>query len=271
MTLPLIIPHSDGAGDIDAVGSGVADRVGERVWIWNGQWNRPYGTAAEYIVLPAAQAVYLPDHVDYAAGACLGIPALTAMQAVRLAQARSGSTLLIAGGAGAVAHYAIQLAKLRGARVITTISNEAKAAHARAAGADEVINYRVEDVGARVRKLTGDRGVDAVIEMDLNRNAEYYPAVLRPRATVAVYGMSANESTLPTLWMMRNNITLCLFLVYELSAADRAAGIAELTELLRQGRLIHTIAKRLPLDEIAEAHDMVERGDVIGNVVLDIA
>jgi NADPH2:quinone reductase len=267
----LIIPHSDGAGDIDAVGPGVSGRVGERVWIWNGQWKRPHGTAAEYIVVPAAQAVRLPDNVDYAAGACLGIPALTAIQAIRLAAVQPGSTLLIAGGAGSVAHYAIQLARMRGARVITTISNDAKAAHARAGGADEVINYRTEDVGERVKALTGGRGVDALIEMDLNRNARYYPAVLRPHATVVVYGMSAGESTLPSQWMMLNNITLRLFLVYEISDVDRAAGLTELTELLKQGRLIHTVAKRLPLEQIAEAHDTVERGEVIGNVVLDIA
>jgi NADPH2:quinone reductase len=268
---PLIIPHSDGAGDIDVVGAGVPDCVGERVWVWNGQWKRPFGTAAEYIVLPAAQAVHLPDNVDYAVGACLGIPALTAVQTVHLAQVQPGSTLLIAGGAGSVGHYAIQLAKLRGARIITTISNDAKAAHARAAGADEVINYRTEDVGERVRTLTSGRGVDAVIEVDLSRNAKFYPAVLRPHATVVIYGMSANESTLPSLWLMLNSVTLRFFLLYELSEADRAAGIAELTDLLKQGRLVHTVAKRLPLEEIAEAHDIVERGDVIGNVVLDIA
>jgi NADPH2:quinone reductase len=268
---PLIIPHSDGAGDIDAVGAGVPDRVGERVWVWNGQWKRPFGTAAEYIVLPAAQAVHLPDNVDYAVGACLGIPALTAIQAIRLAQAGPGATVLVAGGAGSVGHYAIQLAKLRGARVITTISNDAKAAHARAAGADEVINYRTEDVGERVRTLTSGRGVDAVIEVDLSRNARFYPAVLRPYATVVIYGMSANESTLPSLWLMQNSGTLRLFLVYELTAADRAAGIAEVNDLLKQGRLVHTIARRLPLESIAEAHDIVERGDVIGNVVLDVA
>ena len=268
---PLIIPHSDGAGDIDAVGAGVSDRVGERVWIWNGQWKRPFGTAAEYIVLPAAQAVHLPDNVDYAVGACLGIPALTAIQAIRLAQVGPGATVLIAGGAGSVGHYAIQLAKLRGARVITTISNDAKAAHARAAGADEVINYRTEDVGERVRTLTSGRGVNAVIELDLTRNARVYPAILRPHATVVIYGMSANETTLPALWLMQNSATLRLFLIYDISEADRTAGIAELTDLLKLGRLVHTVARHLPLEDIAEAHCMVERGDVIGNVVLDIA
>jgi NADPH:quinone reductase len=271
MSAPLIVPHSDGAGDIDAVGAGVsAGRVGERVWIWNGQWKRPYGTAAQYIVVPDAQAVRLPDKVGYEVGACLGIPALTALQAVRLAQLGSATTVLIAGGAGAVAQYAIQLAKLRGARVITTVSNDVKAAHARAAGADETINYRTEDVGERVKALTNGGGVDALIEMDLSTNVKLYPAVLRPHSTVVVYGTSGSEAALPGHWLMINSVTLRLFLVYELSAADRAAGIEELTERLERGRLIHTIARRLSLEAIAEAHEIVERGEVMGNVVVDI-
>ena len=270
LAAPLVIPHSDGAGEIDAVGAGVPDRVGERVWVWNGQWKRPHGTAAQYIALPSAQAVRLPDGVDYAAGACLGIPALTAIQAVRLAQVGSGTRVLIAAGAGSVGHYAIQLAKLRGAQVITTISNEAKAAHARAAGADGTINYRTENVGERVKELTAGQGVDALIEMDLSGNARLYPAILKPHATVVVYGTSAGEATLPALWLMQNSITVRLFLVYDLSSADRAGGLAELTDLLERGRLIHTVARRLPLEAIAEAHELVERGTVVGNVVLDI-
>jgi len=270
MIAPLIIPHSDGAGVIDAVGPGVPIRVGERVWIWNGQWKRPHGTAAEWIALPSAQAVQLPDGTGYAEGACLGIPGLTAIQAVRLAQLEPDAIVLIVGGAGAVAQYAIQLAKLRGARVVTTVSSEAKAEHARRVGADDIINYRTEDVEHRVKILTGGRGVDAVIEMDLNSNASHYPSILRAHGTVIVYGMSATEATLPSLWMMHNSITLRLFLIYDISDNDRRAGIAELVDLLKQGRLVHTICRRLPLEEIASAHELVERGDVMGNVVLDI-
>ena len=166
MSTPLIIPHSDGAGDIDKVGAGVADRVGERVWIWNGQWRRSHGTAAEYIVLPSVQAVPLPTNISYAEGACFGIPALTALQAVRLAELSPASTVMIVGGAGSVGHYAIQFAKMRGARIITTVSGPEKAAHARRAGADEVINYRTENVSQRVKTLTDGRGVDALIELD---------------------------------------------------------------------------------------------------------
>ena len=270
MSAPLIIPHSDGAGEIDALGAGVAGRLAERVWIWNGQWKRAHGTAAEYIVVPSAQAVWLPENVGYEVGACLGIPALTAIQAVRLAGIGPETTVLIAGGAGSVAHYAIQLAKLRGARVIATISNEVKATHARAAGADETVNYRTEDVGERVKALTSGRGVDALIEMDLSTNVRLYPAVLRPHSTVVVYGTSASETALPGHWLMINSVTLRFFLVYELPAADRAAGIDELTELLERGRLVHTVARRLPLEAIAEAHELVERGEVMGNVVLDV-
>ena len=270
MIAPLIIPHSDGAGDIDAVGPGAARHAGERVWIWNGQWKRPFGTAAEYIALPSEQAVPLPGGVDYDAGACLGIPAFTALQAVRLARIESGMNVLVTGGAGSVAHYAIQLAKLRGARVITTISSEAKATHARTAGADATINYRTEDVGERVKAFTGGSGVEAVIEMDLNNDARYYQAVLRPHGTVVVYGLTATEATIPAMWMMQNSIDLRLFLIYEILQSDREAGIAELTKLLQENRLIHTIARRFPLDRIADAHDVIERGDVIGNVVLDV-
>jgi NADPH2:quinone reductase len=178
--------------------------------------------------------------------------------------------VLIAGGAGSVAHYAIQLAKLRGARVLTTVSSPEKAAHARAAGADAIINYREEDVGERVRALTEGRGVDAVIEMDLSRNARYYPNVLRPFATVAVYGMSANEATLPSLWLMQNNIDLRFLFVYEMPTEDRAAAVTELSERLAANQLTHTIARRVPLADVAEAHDIVERGELIGNVILDI-
>jgi NADPH2:quinone reductase len=177
---------------------------------------------------------------------------------------------MIVGGGGSVAHYAIQFAKMRGARVITTVSGPEKAAHARSAGADEVINYRTENVGQRVKTLTNGPGVDALIELDLSTNGKDYPNILRPHATVVVYGMSSSESTLPTLWLMRNSITLRLFLVYDLSASDRDACLAELGALLQSNRLIHTVGRSLPLDDIALAHELSERGEVIGNIVLGI-
>jgi NADPH2:quinone reductase len=214
--------------------------------------------------------VPLPPGADDAAGACLGIPAFTALQAVRLANAGRGTHLFVTGGAGAVANYAIQIAKSRGARVIATVSGDEKAARARAAGADATVNYRTEDVGERVREFTSGRGVDALIEMDLNNNAKLYPSLLAPHATVVVYGMTSSDATLPSMWMMQNSIDLRLFLIYEISEADRTAGIAEITKLLDEGKLAHNVALRLPLEKIADAHDIVERGEVMGNVVLDV-
>jgi NADPH2:quinone reductase len=271
LAAPVIIPHSDGAGVIEAVGAGVAaSRIGERVWIWNGQWKRAFGTAAEYISLPSAQAVLLPDEIDFAQGACLGIPALTAMRAIRLVRAPPGETILIAGGAGAVANLAIQLAKARGAKVIATASGDVKAKYAREAGADEVINYRTEDVGARIKSVTGGRGVGAVVEMDLSRNAKYYPEVLSPHAIVAVYGMSVLEATLPSLWLMQNSVTVQFLFVYEVPEAERLEDLKELTGLLEKNALVSNIAHRYPLEQAAEAHDAVEGGKLIGNVILDI-
>jgi NADPH:quinone reductase len=268
---PLVVPHSDGAGVIDAVGEGVsASRVGERVWVWNGQWKRAFGTAAEFIALPAAQAVPLPPGMSDAEGACLGIPALTAMQAVRLAEVGPGKTGLVQAGAGSVGRYAIQMAKARGATVLATVSSEDKAAHARSAGADHVIDYKREDVAARVRELTGGAGVDAVIEMNLTRNAASYPGMIRPHGRVVVYGVEGAEANLPALWLMQNSIALKFFLVYELTAEDRQGALAELDALLRAGKLTHVVAMELPLDEIARAHDLVESGAVSGNVVLRV-
>ena len=198
IAFPRVIPHSDGAGEIDRVGEGVSPaRVGERVWVWNGQWRRAFGTAAETITLPTEQAVPLPANVSMEAGACLGIPAYTGYQAVVLAGAVQGSTVLVAAGAGAVGHYAVQFAKHRGATVIATVSSPAKADIARQAGADHVIDYRRESVGERTMALTGMRGVDAVIEVDLAANAELLPQVLAPNGVAAIYGSGAPEVAIP--------------------------------------------------------------------------
>jgi NADPH2:quinone reductase len=271
LAYPLVVPHSDGAGVIDAVGEGVPRaRVGESVWIWNGQWNRPFGTAAQFIALPSAQAVRRSAALDDAQAACVGIPVFTAWQAVHRARVGPGTTVLVQGGAGSVGHYAVQFAKRKGATVIATVSSDAKAEHARRGGADHVVRYRDEDVGARVQALTGGRGVDAVIEMDFTANARLYPACVRPGAAVVVYGMGALEATVPTFWFMRNRIPMEHLYVYEMDADEREQGLRELTALLDAGALQHSVAKRLPLADIARAHDLVEQGQLLGHVVLDI-
>ncbi len=267
---PRVIPQSDGAGVIDQVGDGVAkSRIGERVWIWNGQWKRPFGTAADYIALPAAQAVKLPDKISFEAGACLGIPAMTGYHAIALSQATKGTTLLISGGAGAVSQYAIQFAKAADATVLTTISSLEKAKAAQEAGADHTINYKLDDVGARVMTLTSNRGVDAVIEMDLAANAKLIPAVLRPKGSVLVYGTTP-EATIPAAFCLVNTIRLQFFLVYELDATEREHTVTGITRALEQGKLANRITQpTYALADIAAAHEAVERG-TIGNVVVTL-
>jgi NADPH2:quinone reductase len=268
----LVIPHSDGAGLIDAVGAGVpASRVGERVWVFNGQWKRAYGTAAEWIALPAEQAVPLPDSVDYAAGACLGIPAMTAHRAVTIGPPVAGAVVLVSGGAGAVGACAVQLAKARGATVIATVSSAEKAALVRELGADHAVNYREADVIAQVKALTGGAGVDRVIEVDFAANHAIVQGVLRPHGVAVVYGSGPDAPPMPIMAYARNNQTIYGILVYELLPADRDRAVAELTAALRQGALVNRVAARFPLTRIAEAHEAVEAGRMVGNVVIDIA
>ena len=272
IAFPRVIPHSDGAGEIDAVGEGVSPtRVGERVWVWNGQWRRPFGTAAEWIVLPSEQAVALPANVTMDAGACLGIPAYTGYQADLLARAKEGSTVLVAAGAGAVGHYAIQFAKQRKAPVITTVSSPAKAEIARQAGADHVIDYKREDVGERVMAITGKRGVDAVIEMDLAVNARLLPNVLAPNGVVAIYGSGAAEASIPFQFLLQNSITMQFFLVYLMPRAERERATADITRMLERNELIHNVAQTFDLGDMVAAHEAVESGKAMGNLVVRLA
>jgi NADPH2:quinone reductase len=273
-TLPFVevVPHSDGAGIIDAVGDGVpARRLGEAVWLWNGAWGRADGTAAEWIVLPSPQAVALPAHVPLEVGACLGIPALTAAHAVAVDGGVAGERVLVAGGAGAVGHYAVQMARLAGAaQVIATVSSEAKAALARSAGADVVIDYRREDVAGRVREATDGRGVDRIIEVDLAANIGLDLASIAPEGRIVAYGSGAGEIAVPFVPSILKNARFTFFIVYNLSAGDRIAAIARLHDWLSADALQHNIALRLPLSRIAEAHEAVESGRATGNVVLDL-
>jgi len=268
---PRVIPHSDGAGDVDMVGSGVpATRIGERVWLWNAQWKRALGTCADYVVLPAALAVPLPAHASYEAGACLGIPAMTAYHAVEIANAGPGRTVLVTGGAGGVGHYAIQFAKARGATVLTTVSSDAKARLAREAGANHVIDYKRENVGERVMAITGKAGADAVIEMDLSANAKLYPGLLGARGTVVVYGTGSVEASIPAQFMLVNAMAIRFIYVYDLTAQEREAAISGITHMIEHKTLINNIALTLPLKDIVAAHEAVEQTKAMGNVVVTL-
>ncbi len=218
---PKLIPNSDGTGVIDKVGAGVQRKAGERVWVFNGQWDRPFGTSAQMITLPAALAVPLPDHVSFEQGACLGIPVMTAHRALFADGPVSGKTVLVTGGAGVVGHYAIQLAKWGGARVVTTVSSYGKAAHARAAGADIVINYRDEDVVARIKSECG--GVDRIVEVDFGKNLPVSAQVLNDSGVIACYastGIPRPQYPYPEL-LWRNPLVRQVF-VYTMSDAAKA-------------------------------------------------
>jgi len=270
IVFPRVIPHSDGAGQIDKVGDGVsATRVGERVWTWNGQWKRPFGTAAEYVVLPQQQAVALPRSVSFEVGAGIGIPAMTAWYALTCAEATNNTTVFIPGGAGAVGFYAIQMAKIRGARVITTVSSEAKAKVAADAGAHHVIDYKREDVAARIGEITGKRGVDAILEVDLGAGAKLWPAILRPHGRAVVYGTSAPEHLIPAGYCLTSNIDVRFILVYEMPAPLITQALADITKMLGENRLTHNIALTVPLNDIVAAHQAVEKG-ATGKVVVSI-
>jgi len=270
---PRIIPHSDGAGEIDLVGDGVNHaRVGERVWIWNGQWRRPFGTAAEYIVVPQEQAVALPKQVDYAAGACFGIPALTASHAVNLHGEIGGKTILVTGAGSSVGHYAVQFAKAKGARVIGTAS-AGRADLARQAGADFVIDYKTKDATKVVKDLTNGKGAHGIIDMDFSSTAKLIAnGAIAPHGKTVCYGSNVHgdvQISFPT--MLWNSLSLQVFLVYELLSQEREAAIAQLNREIAAGHLKHAIGKRFRLDDIVAAHEAVESGEVAGNVVIDIS
>jgi NADPH2:quinone reductase len=273
---PLIVPHSDGAGVIAAVGAGVsAARVGQRVWVWNGQWQRAMGTCAQYIALPDAQAVALPDDADFAAGACMGIPGLTAVQAVilaeRLAGDLRGQTVLVTGASSAVGHYITQMVCLAGGRVIGTVGSEAKAAHARAAGMQEAVFYKTESVPERVKALTQGRGADVIIDMDFSTTARWAAeGALAAHGQVVCYGSNALDVAMPFRPWLFQSMGVKFFLVYDLTPADRQKAVARLSAMLSQQQLQHSIGARFSLDQIAQAHQTVEAGQTVGNVVVDL-
>ena len=273
---PRIVPHSDGAGLIDQVGEGVdPTRLGQRVWTWNAQWQRPMGTAAEYVVLPQAQAVRLPEGTDFAAGACLGIPALTAVQAVvwaeRLAGELRGQRVLVVGAASSVGHYITQLVHQAGAEVLGTVGSPERAAHAQAAGLHAPIFYKTENVAQRVRELTQGQGVDVVIDMDFSGTAGWAPEALKPHGAVVCYGSNALQQTFEYRPWLFASLGVKFFLVYDLSPADRQAALARLTGLLERGALQHSIGPRFALAQTVQAHLAVEAGQAIGQVVIDVA
>jgi NADPH:quinone reductase len=270
MPFPRIVPHSDGMGVIDAIGSGVdSSRMGQRVWMWNAAYMRPFGTAAQYVVLPQAQAVALPEKVDDEVGACIGIPAQTALHALLTDGGVAGKRVLVAGGAGAVGFYVIQFARLLGATdILATVSSAAKASIATGAGANHCINYRTEPVVQKVLEATKGEGVDRVIEVDVAGNAKIDLEVLKERGTWVCYGSSEREFTLPLMPMLNKALLTRFFSAYRLSDAARVETIAVINNWLELGELKHLIGERFPLAKAAAAHAYLASGAAVGTVLL---
>jgi len=274
MAYPRIIPHSDGSGIVEAVGVGAPDTlIGQRVWFYNGQRNgRAFGSAAEYIELDIDLLSPLPDGVSFAEGATLGIPCMTAHRALFLAGPVQGRVVLITGGAGAVGHYAVQLAKWAGATVIATVSSAEKAERARAGGADHVIDYKTQDVAARVREITGGQGVDHVVEVDLGGNLAATLKTLRPGGSIAFYASRGGVApAVQALELMRRNLSVHGVLLPTSPHEARRRAQADITRWINTGRRMLSVAARFPLAEAAAAHEAVERGDKVGTVVVEPA
>jgi NADPH2:quinone reductase len=284
LPFPELVPHQDGAGTVDAAGDGVdPSRIGERVWLWEASWERADGTAQEYVVLPERQAVPLAEHVSFEVGASLGIPALTAHRCLTVSElgsrrlepgALAGQTVLVAGGAGAVGHAAVQLARWAGGRVISTVSNDEKGRLARAAGAEHVVNYRNPGTAEEIRGLAPD-GVDTVVEVAPVVNAALDIAVLGPNGTVAAYASDGGDELELSVWaQMPRNLRYQFVFVYTVPAAAKDQAVADVSAAAADGALTVGEATglplhRFPLERTAHAHAAVE-GGAVGKVLIDL-
>jgi NADPH2:quinone reductase len=259
---------------VDEVGAGVAARwLGKRVWLYNGQRNgRWMGTAAEHIALDVDLVTELPAHVSFAEGATLGVPCMTAHRCVFLAGPVQGRVLLIAGGAGAVGHYAVQLAKWAGATVIATASSVEKAERARQGGADHVIDYRREDVVARVREITDGIGVDHVVDVDFGGNMIATLGAVRANGSIAVYASNGDRTPkVPIRELMQNNIALHSMSLPGSPHESRRRAQSDIARFVAVPGRVLSVAERFPLYETAAAHLAVERGGKVGTVIVECA
>src|SRR3982074_1436923 len=274
MEFPRVIPNSDGAGIIDQIGAGVTRlHVGQRVWLYNGQRNGPaFGPAAEHIALAEHLVTPLADDVSFAAGATLGIPCMTAWCCLFGDGPITGQTVLVTGGAGAVGHYAVQLAKWGGARVIAAGSSSMKAEQARLAGADLAIDYKTEDVIAKVMAFTEQRGVNRVVDVDFGGNIATTLKVMGMNSTMALYATNGNRSpVVPMRDLMEKCITLRALVLFALPPPLLAAAQADISKWLAAGSRLHNVATQFALSETAQAHLAVEKGDKLGTVIVECA
>ncbi|MEH6523260.1 NADPH:quinone reductase [Sulfitobacter sp.] len=267
---PQVIPHSDGAGVIEAVGEGVRpNRIGNRVWIWNGQWQRAFGTGSTHITLPAEQAVDLPEGISLETGAVLGIPGLTAAEAVFGAGDVTGQTLLVSGGGGTVGYLAVQLAVWGGAKVIATCS-ERDMERVKAAGAQTVLDYRSETLVEDILTANSGAHVDRILEVEFGANIMMNAEVIKVNGTIAAYGSQIDLTpTMPFAPFLFKAATIDIILIYLLPLADRQERITRLNDALADGALICPVAQIYPLEECVAAHEAVLAGGRAGAILVD--
>ena len=267
-----VIPHSDGAGVIEAVGEGVpTQRIGERVWVYQAQFNRRFGTAAEYLTIDASRAAALPENASFEVGACLGIPVMTAHRCVYADGPVEGKTLLITGGAGRVGYYAIQWAKQAGARVITTASNDADRAICESLGANLVVNHRQQNWSESLLSLNNGEKVDRVIDVDFGTNLPEVLKLIRVSGEIVTY--SSNKHPRPQLpfgQMMYLDLMIRLVIVYAMPEVAKQAAIADINNKLAKGELQHRIAHELEFEDMVRSHELIEQGGFGGCVVVNI-
>jgi NADPH:quinone reductase len=271
MPFPRVVPHQDGAGVIDRVGAGVPQsRVGERVWIYEAQRGRAFGTCAEYVAIPAEHAVALPEAASFQTGACVGIAGMTAHRCLFQDGGVQGQTVLVAGGAGAVGHAAIQLAKWGGARVAATVSRPEQEKLAREAGADLVVNRKSGDPAERIRSFTRGAGVDRVVEVAFEANLELNRAVLKPNGVIATYSSGPPDSAprIPFSAIMRQGITVHFILVYVMPREAHQSAARDLNAALEAGRYRPHVARVYALEETAAAHEAQESGATVGKLLV---
>jgi NADPH2:quinone reductase len=267
-----VIPHSDGAGVVEALGDGVTDlRPGQRVWVYQAQHGRRFGTAAECVCLEERRVVPLPDQASFEVGACLGIPAMTAHRCVFADGPVSEKSVLVTGGAGRVGHYAIQWAAAAGAAVVATASNPDDAQACMQAGARAVINHREPGWSGAALNANSGRKFDRVIDVEFGNNLEQVLDLIRVSGTIATYSSSQNmQPVLPFYRMMFMDLTIRLVIVYDMPEWAKREAIEDITEALEANRLIHRVSRVFPLSGIAESQELIESGGVRGCVVVKL-